>query len=502
MIAIPQIRLNAVIRSGFYPWLVCFLGALFYCYEYLLRIMPGAMTHELMEAFHLNAFTLGSLSAFYYHAYTPMQLPVGILMDRFGTRKLLIFAIFCCVLGTLLFGAEGDNALWLAELGRFIMGFGSAFAFVGVLKLAAMWLPEDRFALVSGLTTALGMIGGMLGEVFMTRLVQSLGWKTVILVAALTGMILLGIVTLLLHEKENRDSLARPGDYFLHVITIASVLLSALVWTHPHFVALLCEQQHCPLPSHGLIVGFTILSGLIALFWFWRQYTLPSSVHHAPLKMRTLFKDLGITAILSQKSFWIASFIGASLYLSLSTFAELWGVRFLEDAYHISQETAGKACSLVFLGWAVGGPLAGWVSDRFLLRQKPILWGALGTALISTLLLTAQMIPLTLCYLLLFLFGLFSSVEIIVFAVNREITPDQFAATTVALTNMMIMAAGAVLQPLMGFVLDFVKAAVAPNQTAYPLIAYQAALAIIPITALLCAFLSKGVRETHGQVIA
>src|SRR3954470_19954672 len=79
-------------KTALYAWLVCGLGALFYCYEYFLRISPSVMTQDLMRVYHLDAAMLGNLAAFYYYAYTPMQLPVGVLMDRFGPRRLLVFA--------------------------------------------------------------------------------------------------------------------------------------------------------------------------------------------------------------------------------------------------------------------------------------------------------------------------------------------------------------------------------------------------------------------------
>src|SRR5579884_3613957 len=87
-----QLRGKTMRGKVIYAWLVCCLGALFYCYEYFLRISPSVMTQDLMRVYHLDAAMLGNLAAFYYYAYTPMQLPVGVLMDRFGPRRLLVFA--------------------------------------------------------------------------------------------------------------------------------------------------------------------------------------------------------------------------------------------------------------------------------------------------------------------------------------------------------------------------------------------------------------------------
>src|SRR6185295_8837904 len=101
---IKTVPLNYVTNVGqmqlLIPWLICGLGALYYCYEYFLRICPSVMTHELMRQYNLSGVEVGSLSACYYHAYVPMQILVGLLMDRFGPRRLLTFACFLCAVGT------------------------------------------------------------------------------------------------------------------------------------------------------------------------------------------------------------------------------------------------------------------------------------------------------------------------------------------------------------------------------------------------------------------
>ena len=170
------------------PWLVCGLGALYYCYEYFLRISPSVMMHDLMSVYHLTGAEVGSLSAFYYHAYVPMQILVGLLMDRYGPRRLLAMASLFCASGTYLF--VGSRSLAIAELGRFFVGFGSAFAFVGALKLATIWLPSNRFALISGIITSLGMFGAMLGDVALRSLVDNFGWKTTTYFSAIIGVFL------------------------------------------------------------------------------------------------------------------------------------------------------------------------------------------------------------------------------------------------------------------------------------------------------------------------
>lgn len=71
-------------QSMLLGWAICGLGAIFYCYEYLLRIEPSVMVPELMGKFQLSAEEFGFITSLYYIAYTPMQLVVGLLTDIMG----------------------------------------------------------------------------------------------------------------------------------------------------------------------------------------------------------------------------------------------------------------------------------------------------------------------------------------------------------------------------------------------------------------------------------
>jgi MFS family permease len=115
------------------------------------------MISELMRDFAATAVVLGNLSAFYYYAYASIQLPVGVLLDRFGPRRVLSAALLLSGLGSLVLATA--QALPQAYLGRLLVSSGVGFALVGTLKVAAVWFPPRRFALITGLTFILGMVG-------------------------------------------------------------------------------------------------------------------------------------------------------------------------------------------------------------------------------------------------------------------------------------------------------------------------------------------------------
>lgn len=191
-------KLTSYFRS-ILPWAMCLIAALFYSYEYLLRIAPSVMTKSLMNIYHINATQIGILNWFYYLAYTPMQIIVGPLVDHYGVKKLLAVAIILCGIGAYLFGME--TSLLYAQIGRFLMGFGSAFAFVAVLKVAADWLPRRYFSLMTGITTMLGMLGAIGGQILITKLVSLYGSGQAMIYASFIAIILLLLDIFIIRDK-------------------------------------------------------------------------------------------------------------------------------------------------------------------------------------------------------------------------------------------------------------------------------------------------------------
>ncbi|MBL4647693.1 MAG: MFS transporter [Gammaproteobacteria bacterium] len=182
-----------------YAWIVWAVAALFYSYEFFLRISPGVMTSELMHTFLVDATTLGVLSGFYYYAYASMQIPVGILLDRFGIKRLLSIAVLFVTLGCVLFSTA--QQLWVAELGRVLMGLGSAFSFIGCLKLISNWFDAKKLAMVIGLTNTLGVMGAINGEAPLALLVDNIGWRQVMFVAAIVGIVIVALVSVLIYDR-------------------------------------------------------------------------------------------------------------------------------------------------------------------------------------------------------------------------------------------------------------------------------------------------------------
>lgn len=178
---------------------ICILASCFYMYEFILQISPGVITRELTQDLGLNAISLGTMVAFYYYAYTPMQLPAGFLFDRFGPRRLLTVAVLACATGALLFATT--NNVITASMGRFLMGGGSAFSFIGTLVLVSRWFPARYFAFLTGLVELMSCVGAIIGERPLTVAVAQWGWRHTILGLSVIGLILALLIWLIVRDS-------------------------------------------------------------------------------------------------------------------------------------------------------------------------------------------------------------------------------------------------------------------------------------------------------------
>jgi MFS family permease len=163
-------------------WTMWGLGAALYFIGFYQRVAPAVITTELSQAFGLTAAALGNLSAFYFYSYVAMQIPTGILADRFGPRKLLTAGAVVAAFGTAVFAMAFD-VMW-ANIGRLLIGASVGVAFVAMLKLASHWMPPRRFALTSAVALAVGAFGAVCAGAPLRLLVNEFGWRNVMWASA------------------------------------------------------------------------------------------------------------------------------------------------------------------------------------------------------------------------------------------------------------------------------------------------------------------------------
>ena len=188
-------------------WSIWCLGATFFLLAFFHRVAPGVLGQQFIHDFSLNATTLGVLSSLYFYSYVAMQIPTGILVDKIGPRKLIIYGGIFTFLGTL-FLSLAPNSFW-AGFGRFLIGGSVAIAFVSTLKLTASWLHPKYYSLSTGFLLVAGMIGAILAGVPLQFLSELYGWRVVLTWSSLLGVIIsLIAITILTDDPSERGYLS------------------------------------------------------------------------------------------------------------------------------------------------------------------------------------------------------------------------------------------------------------------------------------------------------
>lgn len=393
-------------------WIIWIFASLFYFYEMILRASPSVMTEELMRDFDVTSTALGVLTSFYYYAYVALQVPCGIIVDRLGTRRVITFSTLLCVIGSLCFAYS--TSLPLAQFGRFLIGAGSACAFISCLKISADWFLPAQFALIASLTNMMGTIGGMFSGPPFALLVNNFGWRYATMIVAYLGMVLAGLCWLVIRERRCASSSSRDE-----------------------------ENAH-------------ILSNLIY--------------------------------IIRQPRLWVFAIFGGLMYVPISAFCELWAVPFLMQKYGVSNETASFANVMLYLGIAVGSPIAAKFSDYLQSRVKVMGLSAICTTGLFLAIIYVPDLPLNAMFSLLFFAGTFTGGQILCFACVKEAVPDHMDGTAMGFTNAIVMMSGIIFQPLLGLLLDWSWSGAFDEDGTrfYTIDAYQTAILAVPV----CLFFS------------
>lgn len=181
------------------PWLVWLFAVGFYSYEFLQRVSISVYLGPMMKALSANAAEISLLSSCYYYAYAIMQLPAGALVDRYGPKKLALAGLLVLIIGT--FGQAAAGNIWLGAGARFLVGLGSAFAFVCTLQFIIVWFPANQFAKLAGLTNFMGYLGATFGEVPLAKMVHYFHWRTTINLTAVLGIVIFLLIAIIVKDK-------------------------------------------------------------------------------------------------------------------------------------------------------------------------------------------------------------------------------------------------------------------------------------------------------------
>jgi len=162
------------------------IGFSFYLYQYFIRVIPSVIEHDLEITFSSTAAQVATAVGMYLLVYAPIQLIVGVFLSVFGIRKVFIHACTLLTLSCLLPLIQADTLFYFG-LGRALMGLASAFSFVGVMYLCTLYFPKEKLAMLSGLTSGLGVLGAITAQLFLPKLKTNYGYNNIWLISILLG---------------------------------------------------------------------------------------------------------------------------------------------------------------------------------------------------------------------------------------------------------------------------------------------------------------------------
>jgi len=167
--------------------------------------MPNIMLEDVMQKFGMDAGMFGQFSGIYYISYSLMHLPMGIMLDRYGPKKVMSLSIVLTALGLLplLFAVHPIYPI----IGRFLIGMGSSAAILGVFKVVRLVFKEKQFSRMLGFSVTIGVLGAIYGGGPVAYMKQTLGYDAVIQIFALAGALLAFVTYLIIPDvKKTSES--------------------------------------------------------------------------------------------------------------------------------------------------------------------------------------------------------------------------------------------------------------------------------------------------------
>lgn len=382
------------------------------------RVSTTVIADELMRAFAVTGTELGLLHASLFYIYALMQLPAGVLADRLGTRRIATAGTLVMGVGVLGFALAGSYAVSFAS--RAIMGLGGSVLYISALRYCANWYRSDEFASMTGLTSAMAGVGGMLATTPLAVAVAGAGWRATMLAVGLFG-----------------------------------VLVAAAIY--------------------GVVRDTPADAGL-------------PPIEGVPPSPDTSFQSVATNAkrVLADPATWLLGTVFLAFVGTTFTVLGLWGVPFIVDRYGVSVQEASTYVFLGNLGFLLGPPTMGWLSDRFEVRAPLILLaGILFTGGYGTIVLLGRP-PLVLVGAILFGATFVGGAGFITFTLIKGRHPPEASGSATGAVNSLGFFGVATLPAVMGWLLDaYWTGETVAGARVYTAAGYRAAFAVAMAMGLL-----------------
>ncbi|MDR2075202.1 MAG: MFS transporter [Holosporales bacterium] len=356
-------------------WVVWGVAALFYLYEMVLRVSPSVMTNELMVSFNATSTMLGVIVSFYYYSYTLLQVPCGLILDKLGPRNLIGLSAILCVVGSALFAIA--QHVFIAAIGRFLIGAGSACAFISCLQIVSQMFPINYFPILAGITNMMGTLGSLFGGVPVAKAVTSIGWQETIYCLLAIGVLIVALIFISIpkniYTKAVKNipittairNMAFNKQVILSGIVAGLMYLTISVfselWATPFFAAKYnITSETAAIASSVLFIGFAI-GGIITAYIARILKSYIKTIKIGIFASACLFFPLIFTDISMYTSFIIV------LLLGLFTGAEV--LCFTSSKNNTNNDVSGTTIAftnaLIMLIGSIFQPLFGMILDLF-----------------------------------------------------------------------------------------------------------------------------------------
>lgn len=370
---------------------VALAAAVFVCSQFF-RGANAVIAPDLQRDLALSSEALGGLTAAFFYAFAVAQIPLAVVLDRLGARRIMTALTLAGAGASVLFAqAEGVAG---ATAARALLGIGMAANLMGTLKLVSRWFLPHEFATVSGFVLAVGTAGNMLAGTPLVLLVGAVGWRT--------AFVLIGVAT-------------------------AAVALA--------FAAVVRDA-----PAGG---GWSAAA------------PPPGRAASAPGEGAATTGAMART-LLGSRDFWLISLGAFCRYGTFAAIQALWVGPWLIDVVGATPLLAGNLIVLMNVALVVGAPLGGWLSDRVLASRKRLALVGLGGLAAAELALAfaPRGAPAWQVAIALGALGLLSSFGQVVYAHVKDVMPARMSAMAMTGVNFFVMLGAATYQHVMGWMLD------------------------------------------------
>src|SRR3954471_18432945 len=255
------------------------IGVSVYFVAVIFRTSLGVAGLDAADRFHVNASALSTFSILQLLVYAGMQIPVGLLVERLGTKKVLTLGVVLFTAGQLGFAVSPSYGTALAS--RALLGCGDAMTFISVLRLGTRWFPARRGPLVAQLAGLAGMAGNLVSTLVIPGLLQGWGGPPAFAGSAAAGVVVLVLLLLFLkdhpegHEPEPfphrgaayvRRQIAAswretgpPRGLWVHFTTRFPAMVFLLLWGLPFLV----EAQGLSRGTAGELLTLVVLANMV-----------------------------------------------------------------------------------------------------------------------------------------------------------------------------------------------------------------------------------------------